>query len=72
MVPSMTVARRLIVDPARPGCYHLVSRCVRRAFLCGDGLEHRKVRLEQRIKAQFPDITNVFVEVQAREHQRPG
>jgi hypothetical protein len=31
----MTSPRRQIVDPAVPGYYHCVSRCVRRAFLCG-------------------------------------
>jgi hypothetical protein len=45
----------LIVDPTESGYYHCVSRCVRRAFLCGydrllerDFL-HRKQWIEDRI-----------------------
>ena len=43
----MPTARSKIMDAARPGSYHLVSRCVRRAFLCGDGLEHRRQWVEK-------------------------
>ena len=51
----MAYPRRLVVVPDSPGTYHCVSRCVRRAFLCGhDALtgrsyEHRKQWLEARI-----------------------
>jgi len=42
----MTRARSEQIDPARPGAYHIISRCVRRAFLCGDDAEHRRAWLE--------------------------
>jgi hypothetical protein len=51
----MTSPRRQIVDPAVPGFYHCVSRCVRRAYLCGQdaytgqSFEHRKAWVEQRL-----------------------
>src|SRR5690349_608660 len=51
----MTSPRRQSVDPAEPGFYHCISRCVRRAFLCGrDGesgnsFEHRKQWVEDRL-----------------------
>jgi hypothetical protein len=41
-------ARRQILDPAQVSVYHCVSRCVRRAFLCGQdavsgrNFDHRK------------------------------
>jgi REP element-mobilizing transposase RayT len=31
----MATPRHLLVDPDQPLCYHLVSRCVRRGWLCG-------------------------------------
>ncbi len=38
----MPVARKHLVDDSAPGCFHCISRCVRRAFLCGDEAEHRR------------------------------
>ena len=46
----MTTARRDLLDLSRPGWVHCVSRCVRRAFLCGDGFDHRKAWIEERIR----------------------
>ena len=37
-------------DPSNPPWLHCISRCVRRAFLCGEGLEHRKAWLERRLR----------------------
>jgi putative transposase len=51
----MATPRSQLIDPDYPMHYHLVSRCVRRNWLCGvDRLsrksdEHRKDWLEQRI-----------------------
>jgi len=51
----MTIARAHLVDPNTRRCYHVFSRCVRRAWLCGvDPLTHRsyahrRTWLEQRI-----------------------
>ena len=36
----MPLPRRLLVHDEQPGAYHVISRCVCRAFLCGDRAEH--------------------------------
>ncbi len=36
----MTMPRRQLADVAVTRCYHCISRCVRRAFLCGEGVTH--------------------------------
>ncbi|MCO7222804.1 transposase [Pleionea sp. CnH1-48] len=51
----MPTARQHIVDFHNPGFYHCISRCVRRAYLCGQdpvtqqSFDHRKHWIEQRI-----------------------
>lgn len=53
----MGYARSLLIDPSVPGVYHCVSRCVRRAFLCGSdalsgrNFDHRKQWIEDRLLA---------------------
>jgi putative transposase len=38
----MPIPRKLLIDSSRPGAFHLISRCVRRAYLCGEDAEHRR------------------------------
>jgi REP element-mobilizing transposase RayT len=51
----MAAPRHQLVDPAAPGYYHCVTRCVRRAFLCGldqlsgRSFDHRKTWIESRL-----------------------
>ena len=59
-IGGMTTPRHLLVDPENECDYHLVSRCVRRAFLCGvDDLpgrdcSHRRALLLDRMKQLAP------------------
>ena len=46
----MTIARAHLVDPAVTRWYHCTTRCVRRAFLLGEGLLDRKQWLEHRLE----------------------
>ncbi len=64
----MATPRRLLVDPATCGVFHCVSRCVRRAFLCGwdaysgHSYEHRRVWIRDRLR----DLSGLFaIEVHA-------
>ena len=46
----MTMARAHLVDPAVTRWYHCVTRCVRRAFLLGEGPLDRKEWIERRLQ----------------------
>ncbi len=46
----MCIARSKQFDQGAPPWLHCVSRCVRRAFLCGAGFEHRRGWIEGRLK----------------------
>jgi len=49
----MPAPRSTIVADAVTPWYHCISRCVRRAFLCGQGYEYRKQWIENRLKELF-------------------
>jgi REP element-mobilizing transposase RayT len=46
----MTIARAHLVDPAVTRWYHCITRCVRRAFLLGEGDSDRKQWIENRLE----------------------
>ncbi len=46
----MTVARKKLVGMHISRYYHCISRCVRKAMLCGEGYEYRKQWIEDRIE----------------------
>ena len=46
----MPTSRSKLVDVSVTPWYHCVSRCVRRAFLCGDNHAHRKQWIENRLR----------------------
>lgn len=52
---AMTYACSIPIAPGSPGTFHCVSRCVRRAFLCGEdrltgrSFAHRRLWVEDRI-----------------------
>jgi len=53
----MTYPRSHLVDSRAPGFYHIISRCVRRSWLCGidadtgQSYEHRRSWIEQRLES---------------------
>jgi hypothetical protein len=56
----MTMARAQLVDVSLARWYHCVTRCVRRAFLLGEGGQNRKEWLESRLE-ELADIFAVAV-----------
>jgi hypothetical protein len=52
----MTIARAHLVDPAVTHWYHCMTRCVRRAFLLGEGSLDRKEWIEHRLE----ELAQVF------------
>ncbi|MFH1136821.1 MAG: hypothetical protein V1816_12150 [Pseudomonadota bacterium] len=62
----MTTARQEIAPEGVEGIYHCISRCVRRAFLCGEdpytgrSFEHRKQWVQDRLK-QFAEAFAIIL-----------
>ena len=56
----MTIARAHLVDPAVTRWNHCVTRCVRRAFLLGEGMHDRKSWIEHRLE-ELAEIFSVAV-----------
>jgi len=52
------MSRARIVDLSTAGFYHCISRCVRRAFLCGDEHDYRRQWIEQRL-AELLDVFTI-------------
>ena len=47
---TMPLPRHVLIDDERPSAFHLISRCVRRAYLCGDQAEHRRAWVTELIR----------------------
>jgi len=56
----MAIARVHLVDPAVTRRYHCITRCVRRAFLLGEGQSNRKVWIEKR-REELAQIFSIAV-----------
>src|SRR5271157_5344974 len=56
----MTIARAHLVNPSVTRWYHCVTRCVRRAFLLGEGMHDRKGWIEHRLE-ELAEIFSVAV-----------
>ena len=52
----MTIARAQLVDTSVTRWYHCITRCVRRAFLLGDGDKNRKEWIENRLE----ELSEIF------------
>jgi len=56
----MTIARAHLIDPAVTRWYHCITRCVRRAFLLGEGPNDRKVWIDSRLR-ELAEIFSIAV-----------
>jgi hypothetical protein len=52
----MTIARAHLIDPAVTRWYHCITRCVRRAFLLGEGEHDRKLWIDNRLR----ELSGIF------------
>ena len=70
----MAIARSKLVDVSLSRWFHCVTRCVRRAFLLGEGDHNHKERLENRLEELagiFAVDVGGFSVVQAGRLHRP-
>jgi len=58
----MAIKRSELIDPDNAGYYHLISRCVRRTFLCGKDPETNKDYEYRRlwIETRIPELAHYF------------
>ena len=58
----MTIARAHLIDPSVTRWYHCITRCVRRAFLLGEGEgpENRKLWIDRRLR-ELAEIFSISV-----------
>jgi len=56
----MTIARAHLIDPSVTRWYHCITRCVRRAFLLGEGPDDRKVWIDNRLR-ELSEIFSISV-----------
>jgi hypothetical protein len=56
----MTIARAHLIDPSVTRWYHCVTRCVRRAFLLGEGENDRRVWIDNRLR-ELAEIFSISV-----------
>ena len=62
----MTIARAHLVDVATTCWYHCVTRCVRRAFLLGEGPLDRKEWIDRRLLCDRFGLLSPFVRTRCR------
>ena len=60
----MTMARSHLVDVSVTRWYHCVTRCVRRAFLLGEG--GRNVNRKEWIEHRLQELAEIFAVVRRR------
>jgi hypothetical protein len=56
----MTMARAHLVDVSVTRLYHCITRCVRRAFLLGEGPHNRKEWIENRLQEPAEAFAGAF------------